>query len=396
MPVPETSVSSPSSVEEFVLQVDDATLDDLKQRLERTRLPDEVPGSDWALGTNKQFLHDLISYWGTDYDWRAHEAAFNTFRNCRTHIDGIDLHFIHQQGVGPRPTPLLLVHGWPGSVWEFNELIPRLTNPARYGGDANDAFTVVAASLPGFTLSFAHDQPRFDIVAIADTLARLMTDVLGYERFFAQGGDWGGYIVARLAASYPQRLPAIHLNFLPLRQDIPFPDPPSDEDLAYQEELRYWQTEETGYHAIQGTKPQTLAYALTDSPAGLAAWIIEKFQTWTDHRGDFAAWVDRDDLLTNVMLYWISGAINSSFWPYYAIRHDPWPLPEERIETPTAYASFPRETRHPPRHIAEQAINIVRWTEMPRGGHFAALEVPEILASDVVDAFRAYRILERS
>jgi pimeloyl-ACP methyl ester carboxylesterase len=380
-------------VEPFSLQVDEATLDDLRDRLRRARLPDEVPGSSWRLGTNRRFVDELVTYWANDFDWRAHEAALNSFDNYRARVDGIDLHWIHAKGVGPSPTPLLLVHGWPGSVWEFHELIPRLTDPARYGGDPNDAFTIVAPSLPGFTLSFEPNQRRFDIAAIADTLARLMSEVLGYERFVAQGGDWGGYVVARLAASYPEMLAAIHLNFLPLRQDIPFPDQTTAEDLAYQEELRIWQTEETGYHAIQGTKPQTLAYALTDSPVGLAAWIVEKFQTWTDHRGDFAGWVDRDDLLTNVMLYWTTGAINSSFWPYYAIRHDPWPLPAERIDTPTAYASFPRETRHPPRHLADLALNIQRWTEMPRGGHFAALEVPDLLAGDVIEYFRSFRPL---
>jgi len=382
-----------TAVEPFSLHVDDATLDDLRDRLRRARLPDEVPGSEWRLGTNRRFVDELVTYWANDFDWRAQEAAFNSFDNYRARVDGIDLHLIHAQGVGPSPTPLLLVHGWPGSVWEFHELIPRLTDPARYGGDPNDAFTIVAPSLPGFTLSFEPNQRRFDIVAIADTLARLMSKVLGYERFVAQGGDWGGYVVARLAASYPEMLAAIHLNFLPIRPDIPFPDQSTDEDLAYQEELRFWQTEETGYHAIQGTKPQTLAYALTDSPVGLAAWIVEKFQTWTDHRGDFAGWVDRDDLLTNVMLYWTTGAINSSFWPYYAIRHDPWPLPRERIDTPTAYASFPRETRHPPRHLAELALNVQRWTEMPRGGHFAALEVPDLLADDVIEYFRSFRPL---
>ena len=386
-------MTDPSGVEPFTLHVDDATMADLRERLARTRLPDEVPDSEWRLGTNRDFVQELVAYWANGFDWRAQEAAFNAFNNYRARVDGIDLHFIHAPGVGPRPLPLLLVHGWPGSVWEFNELIPRLTDPASYGGDPNDAFTVVAPSLPGFTLSFEAGQPRFDIVAIADTLARLMSDVLGYRRFVAQGGDWGGYIVARLAAAYPERVAGIHLNFLPLRQDIPFPDDPSDEEAEYQKELLYWQTEETGYHAIQGTKPQTLAYALTDSPAGLAAWIVEKFQTWTDHRGDFAGWIDRDDLLTNVMLYWVTGAINSSFWPYFSIRHHPWPLPAERIETPTAYASFPRETRHPPRHFAELALNIQRWTEMPRGGHFAALEVPDLLAADVVEFYRLVRPL---
>ena len=276
-------------------------------------------------------------------------------------------------------------------MWEFQELIPRLTDPSRFGGDPADAFTVVAPSLPGFTLSFGPGQRRLGIVAMADLFATLMTDVRGYPRFAAQGGDWGGYVVGRLAHAHGERLVGVHLNFLPLPLDIPFPAELTDEQRAYQEEIRRWQREETGYSLIQGTKPQSLAYALTDSPAGLAAWIAEKFYSWTDHGGDLERAVDLDSLLTNVTLYWATGAINSSFWPYYAIRHEPWPLPRTRAETPTAYASFPREIRHPPRSFAEQVFNIQRWTEMPRGGHFAALEAPELLAPDVAACFRSLR-----
>jgi microsomal epoxide hydrolase len=226
---------------------------------------------------------------------------------------------------------------------------------------------------------------------MSDVFATLMTDVLGYERFGAQGGDWGGYVVAGLGARHAYKLHGIHLNFLPIRANKPFSDDPDEKERIYQQELQFWQAEETGYHAIQGTKPQTIAYALTDSPAGLAAWIVEKFQTWSDHRGDFEGWLDRDSLLTNITLYWVTEAINASFWPYYAIRHDPWPLPDAFIETPTGYAEFPVETRHPPRSFAEQDFNIVRWTEMPRGGHFAALEVPDLLAADVAAFFRPLR-----
>jgi microsomal epoxide hydrolase len=371
------------SPEPFTLDVPQATLDDLAARLARTRWPDEVRDSGWRYGSNLAYVRQLVERWRDDFDWRAQEAELNAFDQYSVPLGGIDLHFIHQPGVGPDPTPLLLVHGWPGSVWEFHDLIPRLTDPARFGGDPADAFTVVAPSLPGYTLSYRPGQPRFDVGQMGDLFAELMSGVLGYERFAAQGGDWGGYIVACLAAGHAEQLIGIHLNFLPIRQDLPVPDHPSEEDAAYQEELRFWQAEETGYHAIQGTKPQTIAYALTDSPTGLAGWIVEKFQTWTDHRGDFESWIAMDSLLTNITLYWVTGAINSTFWPYYAIRHEPWPLPNERIEVPMAYASFPRETRHPPRHFAEPFFDIRRWTEMPRGGHFAALEVPDLLAHDV-------------
>jgi pimeloyl-ACP methyl ester carboxylesterase len=375
--------------ERYGLHVQDEALDDLRERLWRTRWPDEIAGSGWQYGASLDFMHRLTDRWRDGFDWRAQEARLNAFDQFRVPIDGINLHFVHQQGVGPRPTPLLLVHGWPGSVWEFHELIPRLTDPARFGGDPGDAFTVVAPSLPGFTLSFEPGLRRLGIVEMADLFAALMTDVLGYQRFAAQGGDWGAYVVARLAHAYGERLLGIHLNLLPLRPDIPFPAELTDEHRRYREELRHWRREETGYSVIQGTKPQTLAFALSDSPAGLAAWIVEKFHTWTDNDGDLERAVDLDSLLTNVTLYWVTGAINSSFWPYYASRHEPWPFPEARLETPTAYASFPREIRHPPQAVAEQAFNIERWTEMQQGGHFAALEVPELLAPDLAAFFRS-------
>jgi len=375
----------------FRIVVPNDVLDDLRERLARTRWPDEIPGSGWRHGSNLAFMRRLVEHWRDGFDWRAQEAKLNAFDQFRVAIDGIDLHFVHQRGIGPDPLPLLLVHGWPGSVWEFHELIPRLTDPGSFGGDPADAFTVVAPSLPGFTLSFEPQQRRLGIGAIADLFATLLTDVLGYPRFAGQGGDWGAYVVARLAHAHAERLHGIHLNFLPLRPELPLPDEPTHERLAYEAELRHWQSEESGYSAIQGTKPQTLAYGLTDSPSGLAAWIVEKLHTWTDNGGDLERSIGLDSLLTNVTLYWSTGAINSSFWPYYAARHDGWPLPHERIETPTAFASFPRETRHPPRSLAEQAFDIRRWTVMPRGGHFAALEEPALLAEDVAAFFRSLR-----
>ncbi len=382
---------TPAEPQPHRLHVPDAVLEDLHERLARTRWPDEVPGSGWRYGTDLGFMRRLCAHWRDGFDWRAQEAKFNAFDQLRATIDGIDLHVVHHAGVGPDPLPLLLVHGWPGSVWEFHELIPRLTDPARFGGDPADAFTVVAPSLPGFTLSFVPGQRRLGVVEMADVFARLMTDVLGVERFVAQGGDWGGYVVGRMAHVHAERLLGVHLNFLPVPLDLPFGTPPSDEERTYQEELRHWQREETGYSTIQGTRPQTAAYALTDSPAGLAAWIAEKFHAWTDHDGDLERAVDLDWLLTNITLYWVTGAIGSSFWPYYAARHEPWPVPRTRSPTPTAYASFPREIRHPPRSLAEQLFTIARWTEMPRGGHFAALEAPDLLAADVAAAFRPLR-----
>ena len=383
---------TPPTPTPFRLDVPDDVLDDLRERLARTRWPDEIAGSGWDHGADLAFMQRLTAHWIDSFDWRAQEAKLNAFEQFRVPLDGIDVHFIHEPGVGPDPVPLLLSHGWPGSVWEFHELIPRLTDPARFGGDPADAFTVVAPSLPGFALSFQPGQRRLNIGEMADLFVELMTEVLGYPRFAAQGGDWGGYLTARLAHEHSDKLLGAHLNYLPLHPNTPIPESVSDEDRdAYVKESRHWRAEETGYSTIQGTKPQTPAYALTDSPTGLAAWIAEKFHRWTDHDGDVEQAVDLDSMLTNITLYWVTGAINSSFWPYYATRHEPWPLPQTPCSTPTAYASFPREIRHPPRAVAEQVFNIQRWTVMPRGGHFAALEAPELLAEDIAAFFRAYR-----
>jgi len=375
-----------------MIQIAAEVLDDLRERLRRVRWPDEIPDAGWRYGTDLNYMKDLVAYWRDIYDWRKHEALLNEFKHFSVPLAGIDLHLIHEPGVGPKPLPLLLSHGWPGSVWEFHQLIPLLTDPARFGGDPADAFTVVAPSLPGYGFSFRPNQPRFGIVEIADVFARLMTDVLGYARFGAQGGDWGAFITSCLGQAYTDRVVGIHLNLLPLRRDVSDPVNPTAEERAYLDELRQWLNEETGYQWIQGTKPQTLAYGLTDSPIGLAAWIVEKFRTWSDCGGDVERRFTKDELLTNIMMYWVTGAINSSFWPYYDRRHAPWPIPDgARIAVPTAYAAYPREIVRPPRAWAERVYNIQRWTPMPAGGHFAALEEPAALAADVRAFFRELR-----
>jgi microsomal epoxide hydrolase len=301
------------------------------------------------------------------------------------------VHFIHEPGKGPTPIPLLLSHGWPGSVFEFHKIIPMLTDPARFGGDAADAFTVVAPSLPGYTFSFRPGQARFSVEQIAEAFAELMT-VLGYPRFAAQGGDWGAFVTSRLGLMHPGRLFGIHLNMLAVRRDPAMLANPSAQEKVFLDQLQHWLKEETGYQWIQGTKPQTLAFGLTDSPAGLAAWIIEKFQAWSDCEGNLENAFSRDELLTNISLYWFTGAIGSSFWPYYARMHSAWPIPEgARVAVPTGYAEFPREMLRPPRSIAEKVYNIQRWVKMEKGGHFAALEQPEALAREVREFFRPLR-----
>ena len=376
----------------FTIHVPAAVLDDLRERLARVRWPDEAPGAGWLYGTDLGYMKELVAYWRDRYDWRRHEAILNGFRQFTVPLAGIVLHFIHEKGRGPNPLPLLLSHGWPGSVWEFHKILPMLTDPARFGGDPADAFTVVAASLPGYGFSFRSNQPRFGIAEIADAFARLMTDVLGYRRYAAQGGDWGAFVTSVLGLRYPDRVLGIHLNLLTAGREGAPPEPPSPEQAAYREQLKRWQAEEAGYQWIQGTKPQTLAYGLSDSPVGLAAWIIEKFRTWSDCGGDVERRFTKDELLTNITIYWATGAIGSSFWPYYARRHEGSPIPADaRIEVPAAYARFPREILHPPRAWAERAYNLRRWTVMRAGGHFAALEEPEALAADIRAFFKDLR-----
>jgi microsomal epoxide hydrolase len=376
----------------FTIHVPDEALADLRMRLERIRWPDENPGGGWQYGSDLAYMKALVAYWREQYDWRAHEVRLNRLRQFVAPVAGIDVHFIHEPGVGPHPLPLLLSHGWPDSIVEFERLIPLLTDPGRFGGDPGDAFTVVAPSLPGFTFSFRPDQPRFNVAEIADVFTLLMTEVLGYGRFAAQGGDWGGYISAQLGAAHADRVLGIHVTLLSGPREAT-PAPQTEEERAYVAELQRWMREEQGYGMIQGTKPQTLAYGLTDSPVGLAAWIVEKFRAWSDCGGNIERRFSKDVLLTNVMLYWVTGAINSSFWPYWARRHEPWPLSEQTpVRAPTAYASFPKEILHPPRAWVESVYpNLRRWSMMPAGGHFAALEEPEALAADIRAFFREFR-----
>jgi microsomal epoxide hydrolase len=377
----------------FTLHFPDSQLADLKARLANTRWPDEPPLEPWSTGTSVAYLRTLVDYWQMGFDWRAHEAQLNRFRQFTVPLSGIDLHFIHALGVGPNPLPLLLSHGWPGSVFEFMKIIPLLTDPARHGGDERDAFTVVAPSLPGYTLSFKPGQPRFGIEEIADTFAQLMTDVLGYKRFAAQGGDWGAFITSRLGYRYPERLHGIHVNLLTIRRDPKIVQNPSDDERVFLTQLEHWLKEETGYQWIQGTKPQTLAFGLSDSPVGLAAWLVEKFRTWTDCGGHPENALTRDEMLADITLYWLTGAIGSSFWPYHARMHRPWPIPDgATIDVPMGYAEFPKEIVSPPRSLAQRMFtDIRRWTTMPEGGHFAALEQPEALAQEIREFFRPLR-----
>lgn len=376
----------------FKLSIPDNVIEDLQDRLDRARLPDEPPFIEpWSTGASVAYMQRLIGYWRNSFDWRAQEAMLNRFSHFTVPLGGIEAHFIHELGEGPDPMPLLLCHGWPGSIVEFRKLIPMLTNPMLFGGDAVDAFTVVAPSLPGYTLSFRHGQRRFSIEDIVEVFADLMTNVLGYQRFGAQGGDWGAFIASRLGLQFPQYLAGIHLNMLAARSGRKMIE--TREEKAFLSQLDEWLKEETGYQWIQGTRPTTLAFGLTDSPVGLAAWIVEKFRAWTDNSGEPNSAVSFDDMLANITLYWVTGAVGSSFWPYYALRHGPYPIPEgAKITVPTGYAEFPREILRPPRSVAERVYtDIKRWTVMPKGGHFAALEQPEALAREIREFFSPLR-----
>ena len=383
-------VPTDSALHPFRLAVPDSALADLKTRRALTRWPDEAPEAPWLYGSSVGFMRDFVRYWMETYDWRATEAALNAYPQFTTLIDGIDVHFLHVAGKGPDPKPLLLSHGWPGSILEFMKVIPLLTDPAAHGGDARDAYTVVVPSLPGYTLSFAPNQPRKalpEIGAIFDTLMLRM----GYNRYGAQGGDWGSFITAWLGANRADHLTGIHLNMLPLRRDAAMFASPAPEEQRYVGELATFLKEETGYQWIQGTRPQTLAFALSDSPAGLAAWLVEKYRAWTDCDGDPRNALTQDEMIGNICLYWFTGCIGASFWPYYARMHGPWPI-DGRVTVPMAYCESPREILRPPRASAERVFqDIRRWTVLPRGGHFAALEQPEALAREIGAFFSALR-----
>jgi pimeloyl-ACP methyl ester carboxylesterase len=381
---------APDAIVPFTIHVPDAALDDLHERLARTRFPEAIAGAGWDYGTDLDYLKSLVSYWQNQYDWRAAERRLNAFDQYTTEIDGLRIHFIHQRSKEPNALPLVITHGWPGSIYEFTKIIGPLTDPVAYGGRAEDAFDVVAISLPGFGFSGKPDERGWSPERMAGVIATLMAR-LGYERYGAQGGDWGGIISRLIAIDDAPHVVGLHLNFCVAGAppgDNPNAGVPADELRLLQERQAYM-ANERGYQQIQGTKPQTLGYGLNDSPAGLAAWIVEKFHAWCDCGGNIESRFTKDDLLTNVMIYWVTGTINSSMRIYYENRVAP--SNPARVEVPTACALFPKEISTPPRRWVEARYNLVRWTPMPRGGHFAALEQPDLLVNDVREFFRGLR-----
>ncbi|MFD7301995.1 epoxide hydrolase family protein [Streptomyces pharetrae] len=396
-----TSPAAADAVRPFRLAVPDDALADLHDRLDRTRWPDQLPGVGWAYGVPADYLRELVRYWRHDYDWRAAEAQLNEWPQYTTAIDGANVHFAHVRSPEPDATPLIITHGWPGSIVEFLDIVGPLTDPAAYGGDPEDAFHVVVPSIPGFGLSGPTAEPGWEAGRIADAWAELMRR-LGYERFGAQGGDWGAAISRELGRAHPGRVIGVHLNLLPGAQATT--EPTQDELAALGPEERErtlaswrgwsaWSSEGTGYAVLQATRPQTLAYALTDSPVGQLAWIVEKFKEWTDSGELPEEAVDRDRLLTNVMLYWLTGTAGSAARIYYERAHATGraAAPAVPSTAPTAVALFPAELQLPLRHKADRTEHIVRWTELERGGHFAAMEEPDLLVEDVRAFFRQLR-----
>ncbi|MCL4241870.1 MAG: alpha/beta hydrolase [Dehalococcoidia bacterium] len=369
------------------IHVPDAVLEDLRSRLEHTRWPEQLPGAAWDYGANLAYIRELCDYWRTAYDWRLHEGHLNRHPGFLCEVDGVDLHFWHIKGTGPSPFPLLLIHGWPGSIFEFYFLIDRLTNPAAHGGRAEDAFDLVIPALPGFGFGGKPRERGWGISRIAAAFDTLMTRELGYPRYGVQGGDWGGIISAKMASAHAANIAGAHLNFV----IAPPPAQPTDEDRAAIAARDAFQAGETGYSNVQGTKPDSLTIAQSDSPAGLAAWVVEKFHAWGDHPADLEATFPRDVLLTNLMFYWAPESAASSARIYYEARRDPGAFMYPKVEVPTGVAVFPKEPWRVPRSWAEQRFNITRWTELPKGGHFAALEQPALLSQEIVEFFRIVR-----
>ncbi|RSN86759.1 epoxide hydrolase [Streptomyces sp. WAC 05379] len=394
--------SSPQdSVRPFRLDIPQSDLDDLHDRLDRTRWPEEIPGSGWAYGVPTDYLRDLVRHWRHVYDWRAAEALLNEWPQFTTTIDGANVHFAHVRSPQPDATPLIITHGWPGSIVEFLDVVGPLADPAAHGGDPADAFHVVVPSIPGFGLSGPTTEPGWEAGRIADAWAELMRR-LGYERFGAQGGDWGAAISRELGRAHSERVMGVHLNLLPGAQAATEPTPEQldalspevrEQALASWRRWAAWSRDGIGYYHQQATRPQTLAYGLTDSPVGQLAWIVEKFREWTDSEELPEEAVDRDRMLTNVMLYWLTGTAGSSARIYYERAHPRSRVakPSEPSAAPTALALFPAEPQIPLRHRARRTENLVRWTEFDRGGHFAAMEEPDLLVDDVRAFFRQLR-----
>jgi pimeloyl-ACP methyl ester carboxylesterase len=386
----------------FVVAIPGADLDDLEYRLSRTRWPLDSGNDDWRYGTNLGYLKQLTEYWLNEYDWREQEAAMNTFRHYKVSFDGIPIHFIHERGKGPAPMPLILTHGWPSTFWDLRKLIRPLADPGSFGGDPADAFDVIVPSLPGFAFSTPLTVCGVDADKTADLWVRLMREALGYERFGAQGVDWGDVVTQRLGHKYPQWLHGIHLS----RYYSPFsagaagvgPPQPTREDYGPEETGWYERHQEgmrrASHIGVQSAYPQSLAYAMNDSPAGMAAWMLQRRRRFGGPAGDLENVFSPDEQITNVMLYWLTGSFVTSVRFYYEYAHQARERAHDRrpiIETPTAIAAPPLDAVAMPRSWAERDTNLQRYTVLSRGGHYAISEVPLEYVADLRAFFRPLR-----
>ncbi len=382
----------------FTVHIDEAVIDDLKQRLARTLYPGDLDNADWKYGTNTDYLAELVDYWLNDFDWRALEKEINERPNYIAEIDGIPIHFIHEPGNGPEPIPLILTHGWPWTFWDFRDVIGPLSDPASHGGDPADAFDVIVPSLPGFGFSTPLARTGINFWRTSDIWVKLMQDVLGYKKFAAQGGDWGCIVTSQLGHKYASELIGIHLS-LSFPMDFFVNGLPGEDEYGENEKHNYHHTQErmkqaTSHVVVQCTDPQTLALALHDSPAGLLAWLVERRRNWSGCDGDVESVFSRRDLVTTAMIYWVTGSFVSSARFYWESAHHLWQPSHDRspvVEAPTAIAMFPQELALMPRKFMENYYNLQQLNKMPKGGHFAPSEQPELLVEDVRKFFRRFR-----
>tara|TARA_Y100000590_G_scaffold399799_1_gene483386 strand:- start:161 stop:1303 length:1143 start_codon:yes stop_codon:yes gene_type:complete len=371
-------------IKPFKLKISDKILQNIYSKVKNYPWHEMPDDGGWDYGTNLDYMKEFSNYWIKKYDWKKTEKKINKFKNFKTKINGIDIHFIHERGSGSNPKPLLLNHGWPGSIVEFLDIIDQLAHPEKFGGKEEDSFDVVVPSLPGYGFSGRPSRPIGPRI-MSSIFNSLMIKTLGYKKYIAQGGDFGGTISTWLAYDFPENLLGIHINILIIRH----PDgPQTKEEKEWQERFKKDQRIEDGYRTQQATKPQTLSYAMMDSPVGIAAWIIEKMRGWSDIKnGDIESVYSKDVLLSNIMVYLVTKTFNTASWIYYGRREEGGrTLPKEHLplKVPTGIALFPKEyLEWAPKSYVERIYNIKRWTEMPKGGHFAALEQPDLLVKDI-------------
>jgi microsomal epoxide hydrolase len=385
-------------VQQFHIDIPESSLADLQDRLKRTRWPDELNNSGWEYGTNLAYLKELVQYWRHSYDWRTNERKLNEWPHYKVTIDDQEIHFIHIRSTAPKALPILLTHGWPDAFLRFEKLVPLLTEPEAFGGNRSDAFNVIIPSIPGFAFSAPPDSAG-SLFKIHNLWAKLMTDVLGYNKFVAHGGDWGSIITEHLARSHSRHVMGIHLTDVPFLHTFQKPDNLSDAEKKFLEENERDRMKDIAYAMIQGTRPDTLGAGLNDSPIGLAGWILDLFYSMSDCDGRIETRFTKDQLLTNISLYWHTQTISSSFAPYYDVLHAnvlTW-IGEKVKEwtgssdVPAGFAIFAKDNNHTPREWAERFFNVQRWINLPRGGHFAALEEPKMLANELTEFFKPLR-----